>query len=180
MIKKILIGVAALVLLLVAVGLFASKEYVIERRITIDAAPTAIHAHVGDLTKWPAWSPWVEADPSIVTTYGEITSGVGATQRWTSASGDGELTVTQSLPERGISYEMAFVGRDGSRIPAICAMTYRPVDGGTEVVWSMRGSWKGAVPPVVDGWMKLLSPIMIGGSYDTGLEKLKRVVEAGG
>ena len=62
----------------------------------MQATPAQVHAFVGDLEKWDEWTPWIEDDPSIVTTFGEKTVGVGAHQSWTSESGDGELTLTQS------------------------------------------------------------------------------------
>jgi hypothetical protein len=179
-VKKLLIGLLALVVILAAIGLIAPKDYQVERSVTIQAPAAEVHAWVGELTKWPEWVPWEEDDPTLETTYGEQTTGVGAHQTWTGKDGDGELTFTKCDPEQGIAYEMAFIMED-KRVPATSAMTYRSAEGGgTEVIWTMEGSWKGAVPPVMDGWMKILSPWMLGSAFDRGLTKLKGRVEASG
>lgn len=179
MLKKILIAFFVVAALFVMVGLLVPADYSIERKITIQAPPEAVHAWVGELKRWPEWAPWHEQDPSIVTTYGAATTGVGAHQTWTAEDGDGELTFTQCDPASGIAYEMAFIQGE-TRVPATCAMTYARVGDATEVSWSMQGSWKGAMPPVLDGWMKLATPWMLGGMFDQGLETLKAKVEAAG
>ena len=176
--KKLLVVLIVLVVVLGAIGYMTPKDYHIAKSITIDAPPSAVHAYVGDLRRWPEWAPWNEQDPTIRTTYGEQTAGIGAHQSWTSEEGDGELTLTMSDPAKGIAYDMAFIKED-SRVPATSAMTYEPsADGGTVVTWSMEGTWDGVVAPVVDGWMKILSPMMIGGMFDDGLANLKSKVEA--
>lgn len=174
--KKIGLGLLVVIALLVVVGLVAPKDYAVAESITVRAPPDHVHRYVGDLRRWPEWTPWQEHDPTIVTTYGERTAGVGASQSWAGKDGEGELTLTRSDPNSGIAYQMAFI-MDQTRIPASGALAYTPTDGGTEVTWTMEGSWKGAVPPVLDGWMKILSPWMIGSEFQRGLAKLKQVVE---
>ena len=59
--------------------------------------------------------------------------------------------------------------------PATGQVRYRPVDGGTEVRWTMQGS----MPfPVVGGYFAKLMPGSIGGMFEIGLEKLKKAAEA--
>lgn len=176
--KKLLVVLIVLVVVLGAIGYVTPKDYQVAKSITIDAPPAAVHAYVGDLQRWPEWTPWAEHDASLETTYGAKTTGVGAHQSWTSEGGDGELTLTMSDPAKGIAYDMAFIDEE-ARIPATSAMTYEPAaDGGTVVTWTMQGTWDGAVPPVMDGWMKILSPMMIGGMFDEGLANLKSRVES--
>ncbi len=176
--KKILIVLVTLLVILLAIGFLVPSDYTLSRSVVIAAPPEVVHRHVGDLEQWPKWTPWQDQDPSLAITYGERTTGVGAHQSWSGERGGGELTFTASDPATGIAYDMAFVSGD-TRIPASSTMTYRPVDGGTEVTWAMQGSWKGAVPAVAAGWMKLLTPWMLGGQFDTGLTRLKTLAEAG-
>jgi hypothetical protein len=111
-------------------------------------------------------------------TYGEETSGVGASQSWTGEDGRGELTLTKCDPETGIAYDMVFVA-DGERVPASVTMSYTTLqEGMTRVTWNMKGSWEGAVPPIFSGWMKILTPWMIGGQFERGLKKLKMRAES--
>jgi len=176
--KKLLVVLCVLALVVGVVGLVAPTEYRLQRSVVIKAPPERVHALVGDLREWPKWAPWEESHTDLHTTYGDHTTGVGAHQSWTSADGDGELTLTRCDAQTGIAYDMAFV-HDGHRTPASSALDYRVVDGATEVTWSMQGDWKGSVPPVLDGWMQLLTPWMIGDMFDQGLDKLRQVVEAG-
>lgn len=180
--KKILTRVlAALILLVVAItvaGSLMPTTYRIERVATINAAPAAIHAHVADLQQWPAWAPWEEEDPSIVTTYGEKTVGVGASQTWTSDQGDGELTLTKADPMAGIAYEMAFI-MDGRRAPADCAMTYAEAGGSTTVTWTMEGDVADFMPRALAGLMKPLMDAQLSDMFETGLQSLEGRVESG-
>ena len=68
----------------------------------------------------------------------------------------------------------------GELVGRCLAAAPQVVEGGTEVTWSMEGTWKGIMPPVLDGWMKLATPWMIGGMFDRGLQNLKEKVEAAG
>jgi len=174
--KKLLVGLAGFVVVVVVVGLVTPPDFVVAKEVTIDAEPAAVHAYVGELKKWDEWSPWLEQDPTIKTTFGEQTTGVGASQSWTGKESDGELTFTKCDPETGIAYDMNFI-MDENKIPSSAVMSYSVEDGKTKVTWSMNGTWKGAMPPVMDGWMKILSPWMIGSSFDKGLTKLKAKVE---
>ena len=176
--KKVLIVLLVLILAIVAVGFLTPTEFAIAKSITIKAEPGAVHAYVGELKQWPEWTPWLESDPTIETTLGEKTTGVGAHQSWTGKEGGGELTFTKCDPDQGIAYDMAFIMEE-ERILATSTMAYKPAEGGTEVTWSMNGDWKGAAPPIMAGWMKIMSPWMIGPEFDKGLEKLKAKVEAG-
>jgi hypothetical protein len=180
--KKLLIGLAVLVVIglgvLVAVGLALPTRYEIEKRVTIGARPEAVHALVGDLKRWPEWTPWQEDDPSIHTTYGEKTEGAGASQTWTSDGGDGELTITTSDPKTGITYDMVFIDGD-TRAPARCAMLYREAGESTEVVWTMQGDVADFMPPVLSGLMTPMMKGMIGEMFDRGLSKLRATVESG-
>ncbi|MCB9898600.1 MAG: SRPBCC family protein [Planctomycetes bacterium] len=177
--KGLLKFIVLLLIVAAAVGFFTSTDYTLERSIVIQAPPEAVHAYVGDLNKWPEWTPWEEADPTVKTTVVQAT-GVGAHQTWTSQKeGGGELTFTKSDPKTGIAYDMDFVMDENTKIPSTSSMTYKPAaNGGTEVTWTMQGSSKGFVGPVVDGWMKILMPMMVGGDFDKGLTKLKEKVEA--
>ena len=177
MMKLILSGLAAILLLLVVVGFVLPTEYEIEESVAIQATPAQVHAHLEDLEKWPAWAPWVEADPTIVTTYGTTTVGVGASQTWTSESGDGELELTQCDPATGIAYDMAFISGD-TRAPAAAAMSYSASGDTTTVTWTMSGDMGEFMPPVVAGLMTPIMKSSIGSMFAQGLDKLKLVVES--
>ena len=177
MIGKILIGLGVVVVLVVVAGLVMPTTYAIEKEVTVDATPAQVHALVGDLKKWDEWAPWKEEDPTIETTYGPKTTGIGASQTWTSKEGDGELTITKWDETTGIAYDMAFLMEE-KRAPAKCAMVYTTEGGKTKVKWTMEGDIADFMPPVLSG---LMTPFMKGsieGMFDKGLKNLKTKVEA--
>ena len=177
--KKFLIASLLFGLVVAVVGLLLPTAYSVERTVVIDAERAQIHAVVGELRRWPEWAPWEQNDPSIVTTYGETTTGPGASQSWTSDSGDGDLTFTTCDPAVGVAYDMAFI-MDGKRAPAVASMSYATDAGGTMVVWAMEGDVSDMMPPVLSGYMNLLLPGEIGSMFDQGLESLKTLVESQG
>ena len=174
--QKILIGLVALLVAVVVAGLVMPTTYAIEKEITIDATPAEIHAYVGDLKKWPEWTAWEQEDDPIETTYGEKTTGVGASQSWTSKDGDGKLTITEWDVATSIAYEMAFITEHG-RAPAICAMTYATESDKTTVTWTMRGDVADFMAPVLSGLMTPFMKGSIGGMFDQGLSNLKKKIE---
>ncbi|MCA9782849.1 MAG: SRPBCC family protein [Candidatus Cloacimonetes bacterium] len=169
--KRLVQGLGVLILVVVVVGLFLPRDYEVSRSIVIQASREAVHARVGELRAWPNWSPWLENDPTIVTTLGETTTGVGASQSWTSKEGPGELTFTECSLEQGIAYDMVFDNRHRSK----GVMSYEDDPGGVRVTWGMTGRME---LPVIGGYFCLLMDTMVGPMFDTGLSKLKTVVEA--
>ena len=175
--KKLLIVMLVLLLVFVVVGLLLPTEYAVAAETTIDAPPEEVHEYVGDLKRWPEWDPWRDMDPTIQTTYGERTTGVGAHQSWTGDKGGGELTLTKADPQQGIAYDMTFVMGDLSA-PAKAAMRYEPVDGKTKVVWTIEGDVADMTAPVIGGYVNLMMKSGIASSFHSGLEELKAKVEA--
>ena len=166
---------AVLALLLIA-GTFVPADYETSSSIVVGAPPERIHRFVGHLEEWPKWIPWDDMDPTMETTLGEKTTGVGASQSWTGKDGAGELVFTECDPNRGVAYDMFFV--DGEkRLPAHCEIRYEPVEGGTRVVWTMRGTFEGIFWRPIDGFMRLVFVPMIEDNFQQGLESLRKVVE---
>ncbi len=170
--KRIGIGVGAATLLVVAVGLFIPRTWSVSRAVAIDAEQARVHELCSDLQQWPAWAPWLQADPELEVTLGAVTSGVGTHQAWQGKGGAGELTFTRSDPAWGVGYDLAFIDQ-GTH--AACTMVYGPVPGGgTEVTWTMSGNhgWN-----VMDRYLGLWMGPLQGPMLEDGLERLKLVAE---
>ena len=82
MIKKILIGIAAVIVLFVIIVALQPGQYRVSRSATIPAAPAVVFEHVNDLHKWETWSPWAKMDPNAKTTFEGPATGVGAVMAW--------------------------------------------------------------------------------------------------
>jgi len=169
--KRIGIGIGLATVLVIAVGFALPSTYTISRSVTIQSDPTHIHTLVGDLHRWPDWTPWIKADPSIVVTFGDITEGVGAHQSWTDNSGGGELTFTRSDPDWGVAYDM---NMDNGKYLSQSTMEYKRTDNATEVVWTMTGR-NGNNP--FNRYFGLMMDPMVGPMFEDGLNRLKLVAE---
>lgn len=174
MLKKFLTALAVFILVFVLVGAVLSREYRVSRAIVVKAEPAKIHALVADLKRWDEWTPWKEQDPTVVTTIGTPSSGLGANQTWSGKEGTGWLKFTKADVATGIAFDMA-LNNGGEDMPAQSSVAYAPAAGGTEVVWSMSGTLD---VPVIGGYMASMSDMMFGGMLESGLAKLKARAEA--
>jgi len=164
--------VAAVAVSSVVVGLLLPSRYEVERSVVIDASPEQVHGLVGDLDRWGEWEPWTELDPTIETTLGATTAGVGATQSWTGDSGDGALTFTACDPRTGVVYDLLL---DGGEIRSVGSITYDAADGGTTVTWVMAGD---SGMNLIGRYFGLMMDAMVGPAFERGLSKLEERVEA--
>lgn len=169
--KVIGIILLALIGIVLILGMIAPKELSVSRSIVINAPQQAAFNTVNDLTSWEAWSPWKEEDPSIKTTFGDKTSGLGASSMWTSDnSGAGKMTITEIEDQDKIAFEMEFDGNGGN----LSNWLFKPTEDGTEVTWDFNTVF----PFPINGIMMLqgFEGIMIE-NYDRGLAMLKTYVE---
>ncbi len=160
-----------LVLLLVVVGLFLDNNIHVKRQVTINASPEQIHPLINDLNNWPQWSPWQVLDPSIKTTIGETSSGIGAFQSWQGESGAGKLLFTSSSIEKGIAYNLNF---EGDPATYLSGMSYEVNGNKTIVTWYMKGEMS---PIIIGNYFALIMDTLVGDSFQLGLDQLKQVAE---
>ena len=167
----IVVGLAVLFLI---VGLLLPRKYHVEREVTIAAPPAAIHPAINRLAEWPNWTAWtVERFPDMKVSFSGPEEGVGARYEWNGEStGQGELEVLTSDPEKGITYDMAF---DHGAMPSTGGLKYEPAGEQTKVVWYADGDL-GFSP--VNRYFGLLLDGMMGPDFQTGLNNLKKRVEA--
>ena len=60
---RVLSGVAVIVGVLIIIGLFLPNTAHVERRITIQASPSAVFSVINDIKAFNLWSPWARIDP---------------------------------------------------------------------------------------------------------------------
>lgn len=172
--KKLLLGLAALSLLLAVVGVFLPDTAHVERSITIKAPPEQVHAVLNGYTRFNEWSPWSELDPKAKYEYSGPASGVGAKMSWASADpgvGTGSWAIMASSPEL-IQVALDF-GPDGQ---GRSFFRLEPVDGGTRVTWGFDTSFEGNI---VGRYVGLMFDSLIGKDYEKGLAKLRLLLERG-
>lgn len=171
--QRFVLFVVLLVAALAGVGYMLSPEFRVERSIAINSDPETIHALVGDLKRWPEWSPWEEEDPTIVVQIAGRSTGIGARQTWVGDGGSGELVFTSASEERGIEYAMSF---DGGKWRSHGALKYRVDGSATRVVWVMDGDMGSNI---IGRYFALAMDFMVGPTFERGLQKLKVASENG-
>jgi hypothetical protein len=75
--KKIVISLAAILVILVGVIAMQPSEFHVARTTTIAAPAPVVFAQVNDFHKWEAWNPWAKIDPAMKQTYEGAPAGRG-------------------------------------------------------------------------------------------------------
>lgn len=139
MVKKILLGLAALIVLFLIVVAVQSNRFTVTRSAKIDAPPAEVFAHVNDFHKWTQWSPWEKVDPNLQRTYSGNEAGEGAKYAWVGNSdvGEGHMTITESKPGELVKINLVFV----KPFAGVCdtVFTFKPEGDGTQMTWTMSG-----------------------------------------
>jgi len=175
MLRKILIGIAAVVLVLVIIIATRPATYRVERSTRIAAPPDVVFGLVNDFHAWDGWSPWAKLDPTMKTTYGGPASGVGATYAWVGDSkvGEGKMTITESRPSQKVGIRLEFI----KPMPGITQtdFAFQPEGGGTQVNWVMTGT-----NDFLGKAFSLVADMdaMIGKDFDKGLAAMRTEAEA--
>jgi hypothetical protein len=173
LLRVVVLGLGALVILTVLVGLFLPRTWSVERSRLLRATPERVQRELEDLRTWPSWTPWSkERDPSLVITFDGPERGPGARMSWEGqVLGSGSLTITRAQPAAGVEYEIQIRGVDeGSR----GAVRLAAEPAGSRVTWTDGGQL---------GWnpmMRLFAPLLsakLGHDFDEGLGRLAARVE---
>jgi Polyketide cyclase / dehydrase and lipid transport len=179
MLKKTLIGIAAVVAILIVGFLIAvsmqPNEFRISRSAKMSAPPSAVFAQVNDYHKWDPWSPWAKLDPNCKVEYSGPTEGVGASFAWSGNDkvGVGRQTIVESVPDEMIRIKLEF--EKPFKATSTAEFTFKPEGDQTLVTWSMFGA--------NDFMGKAISLIMdcdkmVGGEFENGLASMKAIVES--
>lgn len=175
MLRKLLIGLAALIVIVLAVIATRPSTYRVERTTRIAAPPDVVFALVNDFHAWDRWSPWAHLDPSMRTTYGGPASGVGATYAWVGNDkvGEGNMRITENRPPQKVDIRLEFVKPMASVNQT--EFTFRPDGAGTRVNWAVTGplDFMGKGMDLFVGMDR-----MIGGDFEKGLASMRREAEA--
>src|SRR5882724_382814 len=111
MLKKILIGLVAVVAIFVVLVALRPSEYRISRTATASAPPPGVFAQVNDFHNWDAWSPLAKLDPAAKATFEGPAAGQGAVFACSGNDkiGEGRMTLTESRPAELVRIKIDFV-----------------------------------------------------------------------
>jgi uncharacterized protein YndB with AHSA1/START domain len=173
MARKILIGVATVVALLLIVVATRPASFHVERSVTIAAPPETAFAMVFDFHAWANWSPYEKLDPGMKRTFEGAPSGVGAVYAWSGNEevGEGRMTIEKSEPSQ-IAIKLEFL--EPFTATNTATFSFVPEPEGTKVTWAMDGknSFLAKAMHLVMDMDKL-----VGADFERGLTAMKALAE---
>jgi hypothetical protein len=175
MLKKILLGLVAVIALFLAYAATRPADFRVERSATLAASPAALFAHVNDHHKFNAWNPFLKVDPNVKNTYSGPAAGVGAVCSWDGNSdiGAGSSTIIESKPGELVRMRMDW--KRPMEGTSTVDFTFRPAGDKTVVTWAMYGK-NGFLGKVMSVFMDCDK--MCGPPFEQGLADLGKVAAA--
>ncbi|MFV8442608.1 SRPBCC family protein [Flavobacterium sp. LB2P44] len=175
-IKKILATIIALVVLALIIALFLTKDFAVEREITINQPKDSVFNYVKYLKNQDNFSVWSTKDPAMKKTFTGTDGTVGAIVGWDSTDknvGVGEQEIKKIVEGERIDFELRFkVPIESTDYAFMTTRTITPNQ--TKVKWGFYGNMP--YP------MNLMLPFMnmeemLGKDLQDGLNNLKAVLE---
>ena len=175
MLKWILAGVAAVVVIFLVVVAMQPSDFKIERSATMRAPAPAAFAQVNDFQNWRAWSPWEKIDPALKRQYEGPKAGTGAIYAWQGNGdvGEGRMTITESKPGELVRIKLEFFKPFAATNTAEFSFKRAGADS-TAVTWTMTGQNNFLSKAIC---MFVNMDKMVGGMFEQGLTQMKTVVE---
>lgn len=175
MLKKILLGLVAVIVLFLAYAAMRPADFRVERSATLAASPASLFAQVNDHHNFNAWNPFLKLDPNVKNTYSGPASGVGAVCSWDGNSdiGAGSSTIIESKPGELVRMRMDW--KRPMEGVATVDFTFRPAGDKTVVTWAMYGknNFLGKVMSIFMDCDKMCGP-----PFEQGLADLGKVTSA--
>ena len=175
MIKKIFIGLAAIIALFLIVAATRPGDFRVERSATLSASPAALFDHVNNHHKFSVWNPFMKLDPNVKNTYSGPESGLGAVCSWDGNRdvGAGSCTIIESKPGELVRCRMDW--KRPMEGTATVDFTFKAEGDKTVVTWAMYGknNFMGKVMSLFMDCDKICGP-----QFEKGLADLGTVAAA--
>lgn len=174
MLKKIAIGAAALLAIILVMATMQPGSFAVTRSVTVSAAPEKIAPLIADFHNWPRWSPWEKLDPGMQRTFSGAQNGKGAVYSWKGNSdvGSGRMEIINVELPRNIVIKLDF--KEPIESSSVTDFVLQPQGAATTVTWNMRGPM-----PFISKIMSVFISMdkMIGKDFEKGLSQLKAEAE---
>jgi len=181
--KKILIGLAGLIVLvigvIVALVLFTPTEFEVERETVIARSKADVFSYLTKIKKQEDWGPWIKKDPKTKVTYTGNDGDVGFVSKWESDHpevGSGEQEIKKITEGERIDIEVRFKEPWETSSDSYLK-TSEAGEGKTKVQWGFTGSM-----PRPMNLMLLFIDMndAVGKDFESGLQNLKEELEKEG
>lgn len=172
--RCVIIGILLFMAVFFGLGLWLPDRYTVEHSCIIERPHEEVYAFVSDVRNRYRWDP-ITADSTVTYSFTYREDRIGSSWRWEGRrSGSGILTIETMQPNELIRDR--FVLRIPVLIEADFTWLFTDLENMTRVTWRAEGELDYPVGRVVGFFIEDL----LGPDLDSGLERLKRVMEAEG
>ncbi len=173
MIKKLAIGIAAAIAIILALASMQPNDFKVIRSTTIKAPADKIIPLISDFHQWGSWSPWEKMDPAMVRTHRGAASGKGAHYHWKGNDqvGEGHMEVLD-VTANAVNIKLDFLTPFEAHNMADFMLDTKGDT--TTVTWTMSGPANFATK--VMGLFVSMDK-MVGPDFEKGLASMKAVAE---
>ena len=175
--KKILLGLAIVIVAVLVIGLFTKKEYSIVREITINKSRQEVFNYVSHLKNQQYFNTWAMKDPNAKHEEKGTDGTVGYVFTWNSQDnevGEGIQTIKSITEGERINYDVQFIRPFAGE--ATCYISTEPEGNSTKVKWGFDSGMK---YPMNIMMIFFDVPGMLGKEMDRSLVNLKNELEKG-
>jgi hypothetical protein len=175
--KNILYSIIALIVIVLIVGLFVSKDYAVERQITINKPKAEVFGYVKYLKNQNNYSVWSKTDPNMKTEFSGTDGTPGFVSGWESQDknvGKGEQEIMKVVDGEMIDYELRFYEPMKTTDRAYL-ITESSSDDQTTVKWGFSGHMKYPMNLML---LFINMDKTLGNDFSQGLENLKVILES--
>lgn len=173
-VKRILLGIAALIVLVLVVALFVPGEYTVERSTEISRSKNEVFNYLKHIRNQEKYSVWSMADPKMVQNFEGEDGHVGFVSGWNSELvGEGEQEIINIEEGQKIETELRFI-RPWESTARAAFFTEASGPNKTKVRWTFDGK----MPYPMNLMLLFSTPdSFLGKDLQTGLDNLKRNLE---
>lgn len=171
MLKKLFIGLAVLVVGIIAAALLKSPDFRVERRLSIAAPPETLFGWFNSHRKFNEFNPWLKMDPGAKVGYAGPETGVGAISTWEGKlTGKGRATIIESKPNELVRLRMDWI--EPMAGVSTVDYTFKAEGGNTAVTWAMYGKNESLASKLISLVMDCES--MCGPEFEKGLAEVAK------
>ena len=166
---------AAVLILVIVLGLIAPKTYKVNRKISINKPINEVFEYLKFLKNQNAWSPWMRKDPNMKKNFSGTDGTSGFLSKWEGNKevGSGEQEITRIVDNEIIESKLRFFKPYKSESDAYISVKASGEDV-TEVNWGFSGNNKF---PMSIMMLFMNMDKMVGKEFEEGLSSLKSIME---
>ncbi|WP_276389877.1 SRPBCC family protein [Eudoraea chungangensis] len=171
----ILYILAAVILLILVLGIIAPKTYHVNRLVEINKPTKEVFEYLKYLKNQDAWSPWMKKDPNMKKEFVGVDGTSGFLSKWEGNKevGSGEQEITNIVDNEIIESQLRFFKPYKSESDAYLKVKELGSDS-TEVSWGFSGKNKF---PMSIMMLFMNMDKMVGKEFEEGLASLKAIME---